>query len=165
MGAAPPASFTDNPPMELVEVFPTESKRQAAMRETVGWISFAVLTSLADTPTKQENVVTLLSNFRCYMLYHIKAAKSTLHATMRSKIAGWLEGTRVGVTVRQAEVGLCLLSCRAAARRPFFSCRIFVFTMCVWLQFCMPPSQTIHIPRRRRNCRAARSSGVLCKAI
>ena len=56
----------------------------------------AVLPQHVNTPAKLERVVTLLTGFRLYMHYHIKATKSYLHSRMRERVDKLLQGTLGG---------------------------------------------------------------------
>lgn len=47
-----------------------------------------------DTPAKIENAVGQLVLFRAYLLYHIKAAKTYLHARMRFRVDSLLQVLR-----------------------------------------------------------------------
>ncbi len=52
----------------------------------------AVLPQHVNTPAKLERVVALLTGFRLYMHYHIKATKSYLHSRMRERVDKLLQG-------------------------------------------------------------------------
>ena len=41
--------------------------------------------------SKIDNVVTLLTGFRPYLLYHIKCTKTHLQMRMRKRVEGWLQ--------------------------------------------------------------------------
>lgn len=84
---APPVQFRPptEPPAELegvdVPVLPT----------SVGFISFGVQAQHINTPHKLKNTVDLLSMFRNYIHYHIKAAKSYLQMRMRLRVDAMLD--------------------------------------------------------------------------
>jgi actin related protein 2/3 complex, subunit 2 len=56
----------------------------------VGYITFAVFPRMFDTDGKRTNAVNLVTQFRGYVDYHIKAAKSYLHTRMRVRVDGWM---------------------------------------------------------------------------
>lgn len=41
---------------------------------------------------RQEKTVTLLTGFRNYLHYHLKATKTYMHMRMRKRVAGLLQG-------------------------------------------------------------------------
>ena len=40
---------------------------------------------------KKSAAITMLTGFRNYLHYHIKASKTYLHMRMRKKVVGWLK--------------------------------------------------------------------------
>lgn len=58
---------------------------------------------------RQEKTVTLLTGFRNYLHYHLKATKTYMHMRMRKRVVGLLQGefTRYGSTAVREEH--CLL--------------------------------------------------------
>jgi actin related protein 2/3 complex subunit 2 len=90
ISAAPPAAFAEpdrEPPLELRGL-------GAVPRQTenfVGYLSFAIFPRHFDTEVRRENAINLLTGFRMYLHYHLKAAKAYLHARMRGRVDGWLQ--------------------------------------------------------------------------
>jgi actin related protein 2/3 complex subunit 2 len=82
---APPVLFTAEPPMEL------EGRRHGLEEgKVVGYVSFSILPGLV-TEEKLKHTAALLCTYRVFSHYHIKAAKSYLHARMRARVNGWLQ--------------------------------------------------------------------------
>jgi len=84
LGAAPPCQWSSNPPMELAHYKITEPQGN------LGYISFAVQKSNVDS-NKKDRAVSVLSFFRAYLQYHIKASKSYFHARMRARVVSLLQ--------------------------------------------------------------------------
>mmetsp|Transcript_21041 Transcript_21041/g.64106 ORF Transcript_21041/g.64106 Transcript_21041/m.64106 type:complete len:312 (-) Transcript_21041:921-1856(-) len=82
---APPTSFTPDPPGELA------SLGLPVGEDIAGYISFNVFPDHVKTPEKLAKVTRIITGFRAYLLYHIKASKTYLHMRMRSKVAAWLQ--------------------------------------------------------------------------
>lgn len=89
ISTAPPVTYSEKEaPMELR----TRSDLLRGSDETfVGYLTFSVMPKQVETDAKRNNVVGLLSQFRTYLDYHIKAGKSYLHARMRSKTEQWMQ--------------------------------------------------------------------------
>ena len=113
MGTAPTINFSDRePPLEL-----RSSKDLGRQTENfVGYLTFALHLRHIDTEAKRRNVINLLVQFRAYLDYHIKAAKSYLHTRMRSKVDSWLQ-------VRQHTIWLAHLSRCACVYNQMQPCR------------------------------------------
>ncbi len=56
-----------------------------------GYLTLSYFPSHAETPEKMENTVTLVSSFRTYLNYHLKAAKSYIHSRMRNRVSSLLQ--------------------------------------------------------------------------
>lgn len=86
VSSAPPVTFSPRDvPAELRELtIPTTD-------HFVGFLSFGIFQQHVNTPAKLENAVSLLSGFRNYIHYHIKAAKSYLHMRMRHRVNAMLQ--------------------------------------------------------------------------
>jgi len=82
--SAPPVSYTKDPPGELASVdFRFNS-------DIAGFLGFSLEPRhVADA--HKESAITLLTGFRNYLHYHIKASKTYLHMRMRKRVAGWLQ--------------------------------------------------------------------------
>lgn len=90
---APPCAFTDRDreaPGEL-RGHPDVPAPGAGPDTLVGYLSFGVFTRHFDNEAKREAVITQLAHFHPYLDYHIKAAKSHLHARMRARVDGWMQ--------------------------------------------------------------------------
>ena len=80
----PSVTFSKDPPSELSSLGLTSSE------QTVGFILFQFLkTGMNDGSRKRA--VSLLSQFRTYLHYHIKASKTYLHMRMRKRVNNWLQ--------------------------------------------------------------------------
>lgn len=98
VSGAPPAIFTEagmQAPAE-VRALPlqpptsTATATDAAPGDRLGYLSLALSLRHFDTPTRAESVATQLAMFRTGLGYHIKAAKSAMHARMRGRADDWL---------------------------------------------------------------------------
>ena len=56
-----------------------------------GYLTLSYFPSHADSAEKMENTVTLVSSFRTYLNYHLKAAKSYIHSRMRNRVTSLLQ--------------------------------------------------------------------------
>jgi len=90
VSAAPPVNYSDRePPMELRGHARADLLHHAD--ETfVGYLTLSMLPRHFDSDSKRANAVALLAQFRTYLDYHIKAAKSNLHARMRARVDAWM---------------------------------------------------------------------------
>jgi actin related protein 2/3 complex subunit 2 len=88
VNGAPPCSYAEakNPPMEIREL-----PKVGSFTDGCGFMSFVVFASHISTPAKMDKVIGMLTSFRNYLLYHIKASKTYLHMRMRKKVNGWLQ--------------------------------------------------------------------------
>lgn len=94
ISTAPPVNYSDKePPLEL-------RGRADLLKHTeesfVGYLTFSMLPRQFDSDAKRANVVHLLVQFRTYLDYHIKAAKSYLHSRMRGRVDGWMQVREAG---------------------------------------------------------------------
>jgi|MDTB01.2.fsa_nt_gb actin related protein 2/3 complex subunit 2 len=80
----PTVTFGKNPPTELSEL------GLGASANTVGYVLFSFLKS-GMTDTSRARAVSLLSQFRVYLHYHIKASKTYLHMRMRKRVNMWMQ--------------------------------------------------------------------------
>ncbi|CAN0422444.1 unnamed protein product, partial [Discosporangium mesarthrocarpum] len=81
---SPPCTFTPDPPLEL---------RAAPARpgdKAVGYLSFVIFPQHLEQG-RQERTVTLLTGFRNYLHYHLKATKTYMHMRMRKRVVGLLQ--------------------------------------------------------------------------
>mmetsp|Transcript_3337 Transcript_3337/g.4138 ORF Transcript_3337/g.4138 Transcript_3337/m.4138 type:complete len:313 (+) Transcript_3337:35-973(+) len=87
VNGAPPCSYSEakNPPLEI------RDQKIDAYTNGCGFLSFVIFASHISEPAKYEKAITMLSTFRNYLHYHIKASKTYLHMRMRKKVAGWLQ--------------------------------------------------------------------------
>lgn len=88
ISTAPPVNFSDRePPMEL-------RGRKDLPRPSdafVGYLTFSLFPRHFDTDAKRAAAINLLTQFRTYLDYHIKAAKAYLHMRMRARVDGWMQ--------------------------------------------------------------------------
>jgi len=84
ISAAPPCTFSVNPPLELKEFGITEPTGN------LGFVSFAVMKSHVDGGRK-DKVVGVLQSFRTYVQYHIKCSKAYFHSRMRARVMSLLK--------------------------------------------------------------------------
>ena len=80
---APPAKFSpDRPPeMEGVDV-PRD--------RNTGFLTFSLFATQA-TKEARGKAITLFSNFRAYVRFHLKSTKSYLHSRMRRRVDSWVQ--------------------------------------------------------------------------
>jgi actin related protein 2/3 complex subunit 2 len=83
LGTAPPVTYTDDVPLELKGMNVTPMKNKS-------FVSFVIFPRNWEG-AKRKVTLDMLVQFRTNLLYHIKAAKSYLHARMRAKIVSWLK--------------------------------------------------------------------------
>lgn len=84
ISTAPSVSFSKEPPGELAGI-------KINVKDTnAGFILFSIEKRHIEGP-KKENAITLLTGFRCYLLYHIKCTKTYLQMRMRKRVAGWIQ--------------------------------------------------------------------------
>ncbi len=80
----PNVSYTKDPPTELAgQALPSVS-------DSSGFLLFQ-FEQKALAGEHANSAVHLLTGFRSYLLYHIKASKTYLHMRMRKRVAGWLQ--------------------------------------------------------------------------
>jgi actin related protein 2/3 complex, subunit 2 len=95
--AAPPVSFSKEPPQELSSMLTGPANPKAA-----GYLSFA----FEDRHVQGDRLngaVTMLTGFRNYLHYHIKCSKTYLHMRMRKRVAGWLQVLNRAVPEAESE--------------------------------------------------------------
>jgi len=85
LGATPPVSFGNAPPLELASFGVTQP-----IPGILGFVSFSVMKSHLDSPAKVSKVVSVLQGFRNFMQYHIKCSKAHFHSRMRARAASLL---------------------------------------------------------------------------
>jgi hypothetical protein len=83
VNSAPPVAWSERePPMEL-KGFPG---LDAPPSETsIGYVTFTIFPTAYKTDAQREAVASQLALFRSFLQYHLKAAKTYLHARMRSR--------------------------------------------------------------------------------
>jgi len=87
INGAPPCSYSeaDKPPLEVRDLETDQ------YNECCGYLTFVVFPAHISTDEKFDKAVALLSGFRNYLHYHIKASKTYLHMRMRKKVNAWLQ--------------------------------------------------------------------------
>lgn len=90
INGAPPCAYAEakNPPMEVAA---DPGVACGKFANGVGFLSFVVFQAHLKTPEKFGKSATMLTTFRNYLHYHIKASKTYLHMRMRKKVQGWLQ--------------------------------------------------------------------------
>lgn len=86
LGAAPPVTFNELPPLELQSTF----NKQNIASTRLGYLSFAVMLNHVESG-KIQQVATVLTYFRNYLQYHIKSSKTYFHARMRARVVNTLK--------------------------------------------------------------------------
>lgn len=81
----PGVTFSKEPPSELASQGLNSNAEQ-----TVGYILFSFLKTGMNDGSRARSV-GLLSQFRVYLHYHIKASKTYLHMRMRKRVNNWLQ--------------------------------------------------------------------------
>ena len=81
---APPVSYSREPPLEL------SGMKFNYNPDCAGFLSFG-FEERHITGDKKESAINVLSEFRSYLLYHIKCSKTYLHMRMRRMVAGWMQ--------------------------------------------------------------------------
>lgn len=81
---SPPCTFTPEAPLEL------RSMPMPRGQRPVGFLSFVIFPQHVDRG-RQEKTVTLLTGFRQYLHYHLKATKTYMHMRMRKRVVGLLQ--------------------------------------------------------------------------
>ena len=83
VNSAPPVAWSERePPLELkgfpgVDAAPSEA--------SIGYVTFTIFPAAYKTDAQREAVASQLALFRSFLQYHLKAAKTYLHARMRSR--------------------------------------------------------------------------------
>ena len=93
---APPVSFSKDVPGELL------GSNINLKDSSVGFILFSIEKRYIEG-NKMDNVITLLTGFRSYLLYHIKCTKTYLQMRMRKRVAGWLQVLNRAVPTTETE--------------------------------------------------------------
>mmetsp|Transcript_20186 Transcript_20186/g.45734 ORF Transcript_20186/g.45734 Transcript_20186/m.45734 type:complete len:132 (+) Transcript_20186:299-694(+) len=88
VNGAPPCNFSEakNPPLEI-----RDQGGLTAYSGSAGFLSFVVFPAHVSSPPKFEKTAILITTFRNYLHYHIKASKTYLHMRMRRKVSEWLQ--------------------------------------------------------------------------
>jgi actin related protein 2/3 complex subunit 2 len=84
---APPCSWSERDvPLELKTAFAADQvPRPADDAQSIGYMTFSVFPGSFKTEAQRESIAAHLALFRPYLTYHLKAAKSYLHARMRAR--------------------------------------------------------------------------------
>ncbi len=85
---APPVAWSERePPMELKGLFPGLDT-PATEPHSIGYITFTIFPASYKTEPQRLAAAAHLAGFRAFLMYHLKAAKTYLHARMRSRAEG-----------------------------------------------------------------------------
>lgn len=87
-GNVPTVKFTVDPPDDI------EGMRIAQTENHVGYVTILLFATHIDTDAKRKKAIDLVTSFRSYMHYHIKASKALLHSRMRNKAQDFLKVLR-----------------------------------------------------------------------
>ena len=105
LASAPTVNFSQEPPHELKTIpgltirQPSRDKCVGAPAETppdkvpekfVGYLSLAISKRIVESG-RLEKAVTLTEGYRSFLMYHVQATKSQLHARIRRRAANWLQ--------------------------------------------------------------------------
>jgi actin related protein 2/3 complex subunit 2 len=84
---APPCSWSERDvPLELKTAFAADQvPRPAEDAASIGYLTFSVFPGSFKTEAQRESIAAHLALFRPFLTYHLKAAKSYLHARMRAR--------------------------------------------------------------------------------
>lgn len=85
---APPCTWSERDvPAELRQLADAgaDVPKPAADPSAIGYLVFSVMSTMITSDAKRDQIANHFSLFRNYLLYHIKAAKSYLHARMRNR--------------------------------------------------------------------------------
>ena len=82
---APNVSYSKGPPTELIG-----HPDMPSLNESSGFILFQ-FEKKAISGHAKDTAVHLLTGFRTYIMYHIKATKTYLHMRMRKRVNGWMQ--------------------------------------------------------------------------
>jgi actin related protein 2/3 complex subunit 2 len=88
---APPCSWSERvPPMELRSLPKGAVPDVAGDDASIGFLTFSIFPNAggAKSPAQRDALATQFSLFRPFLAYHIKAAKSYLHARLRNRSDG-----------------------------------------------------------------------------
>lgn len=89
ISTAPPVNYSDRePPLELRG---RGDLLRGSEESFCGYLTFSLMPRQFDSDAKRANVCALLTQFRSYLDYHTKAAKSYLHGRMRARVDGWMQ--------------------------------------------------------------------------
>ncbi|CAM9155071.1 unnamed protein product [Ectocarpus sp. 6 AP-2014] len=93
---SPPCTFTPDAPLEL------KSMPMPPSHTPVGFLSFVIFPQHVDRG-RQEKTITLLTGFRNYLHYHLKATKTYMHMRMRKRVVGLLQVLNRAVPEEEAK--------------------------------------------------------------
>ncbi|CAN0100923.1 unnamed protein product [Pylaiella littoralis] len=93
---SPPCTFTPDAPLEL------KSMPMPPGLRPVGFLSFVIFAQHVERG-RQDKTVTLLTGFRNYLHYHLKATKTYMHMRMRKRVAGLLQVLNRAVPEEEAK--------------------------------------------------------------
>merc|ERR1712130_229254 len=83
--SAPPFTWREDPPYDQCKIGPQSNPG------ILGYASLSILKAHISTDEKLMEVVSVLLNFRTFLQYHLKCAKSYFHSRMRSKCSALLK--------------------------------------------------------------------------
>lgn len=87
LASAPIVAFSFKPPHELQQMLSGADGPDAPL----GYLSIALDKRHLEGPGRLEKAVGLVSSYRSYVMYHVKASKSNMHSQMRARVNTWLQ--------------------------------------------------------------------------
>ena len=88
LGNVPTVKFTVDPPEDIAGM------RIEQTENHVGYVTILLFATHVNTDAKRSKCIDLVTTFRSYMHYHVKASKALLHSRMRTKAADFLKVLR-----------------------------------------------------------------------
>lgn len=92
-GGAPSVVFSDRSdslPPEARALVPSVTVASAS--DVAGYITLTCFPRHVERPAQAANTAAILAGFRFYLDYHVAASKTYMHARMRTRLDGWLQG-------------------------------------------------------------------------
>lgn len=96
VNGAPPCTFHDprsSPPYPK-ELDANSFSPLEVTDGLLGYLTFTIFPAHVDTPQKMDHVTDLMSGFRSYLLYHLKASKGYVQMRMRNRFEKMLQVLR-----------------------------------------------------------------------
>jgi actin related protein 2/3 complex subunit 2 len=88
LGNVPTVKFSVDPPEDIAGM------RIEQTENHVGYVTILLFATHVNTEEKRAKCIDLVTSFRSYVHYHVKASKALLHSRMRTKTADFLKVLR-----------------------------------------------------------------------